>query len=91
MVPTCTWEKWIQRSCTKISIRKCEKHDAGQFLWKNVVGATSVKDVLLPIEPPYPGYQRTLVALQKYLQMAKDEVPDPLPQVTKPVSAGPGV
>ncbi len=65
-----------------------EKHDPGQFLWKNVVGATSVKDVLLPIEPPYPGYQRTLVALQKYLQMAKDEVPDPLPQVTKPIASG---
>jgi murein L,D-transpeptidase YcbB/YkuD len=65
-----------------------EKHDPGQFLWKNVVGATSVKDVLLPIEPPYPGYQRTLVALQKYLQMAKDEVPDPLPQVTKPIAPG---
>src|SRR5271165_3431478 len=65
-----------------------EKHNAGEFLWKSVVGAQSVKDVLLPIEPPYPGYQRTLVALQKYLQMAKDEVPDPLPQVTKPIAPG---
>jgi L,D-transpeptidase YcbB len=65
-----------------------EKHNPGQFLWKNVVGASSVKDVLLPIEPPYPGYQRTLVALQKYLQMAKEEVPDPLPQVTKPIAPG---
>ena len=65
-----------------------EKHDAGEFLWKNVVGAPSVKDALAPIEPPYPGYQRTLVALQKYMQLAKEEVPDPLPLVKKPIVPG---
>ncbi len=65
-----------------------EKHNAGEFLWKNVVGAQSVKEALTSIEPPYPGYQRTLVALKKYLQMAKEEVPDPLPQVKKPVTPG---
>jgi L,D-transpeptidase YcbB len=65
-----------------------EKHNAGGFLWKNVVSAASVKEALAPIEPPYPGYQRTLVALQKYSQMAAAEVPDPLPQVTKPIAPG---
>ncbi len=65
-----------------------ETHNAGEFLWKNVVGAPSVKEALVPIEPPYPGYQRTLVALQKYLQLAKEETPDPLPQVKKPVLPG---
>jgi murein L,D-transpeptidase YcbB/YkuD len=53
-----------------------------------VVEAPSVKDALAPIEPPYPGYERTLVALQKYMQMAKEEVPDPLPQVKKPITPG---
>src|SRR5262249_12466111 len=28
------------------------------------------------------------LALQKYLEMAKEEVPDPLPQVQKPIEAG---
>ena len=65
-----------------------QKHDAGEFLWKNVVGAASVKAALAPIEPPYPGYQRTLVALEKYMQMAKEEVADPLPQVNKPIAPG---
>jgi len=65
-----------------------EKHDAGEFLWKNVVGASSVKAALAPIEPPYPGYQRTLLALQKYMQMANEEVADPLPQVKKPIAPG---
>lgn len=65
-----------------------QKHNAGAFLWQNVVRAVSVKEVLAPIEPPYPGYQRTLAALQKYLELAKQEVADPLPQITKPISPG---
>jgi murein L,D-transpeptidase YcbB/YkuD len=65
-----------------------EKHDAGEFLWKNVVGAPSVKAALAPIEPPYPAYQRTVLALQKYMQMANEEVADPLPQVKKPIAPG---
>ncbi len=65
-----------------------QKHDPGVFLWQNVVGASSVKEALAPIEPPYPGYQRTLAALQTYLQMEKNEIADPLPQVKKPVLPG---
>jgi len=65
-----------------------EKHDPGEFLWKNVVNAPNAKTVLAQIEPPYPGYQRALAALQKYLQMAREEVPEPLPQVNKPISPG---
>jgi murein L,D-transpeptidase YcbB/YkuD len=63
-------------------------HDPGAYLWKNVVGAQSVKKALAPIESSYPRYQRTLVALQRYVQMEKEEVPDPLPQVKKPIAIG---
>jgi murein L,D-transpeptidase YcbB/YkuD len=65
-----------------------EKHNAGEFLWRNVAMAQSVKEALAPIESPYPSYQRTLVALQKYMQMAKEEVPNPLPQTKKPIAPG---
>jgi L,D-transpeptidase YcbB len=65
-----------------------EKHDPGEFLWKNVVNASDLKAVFAQIEPPYPGYQRALVALQKYLQLSREEVPDPLPQVKKAVAPG---
>jgi len=65
-----------------------EKHNAGAFLWKNIANAQSVKEAAAPIEPPYPGYQRALFGLHKYMQMAKEEVPDPLPQVTKPIAPG---
>jgi L,D-transpeptidase YcbB len=63
-------------------------HDPGAYLWKNVVGAQSVKEALAPIEPSYPRYQRTLPVLQKYMQMEREEVADPLPQVKKPVAVG---
>jgi L,D-transpeptidase YcbB len=64
------------------------KHDPGAFLWQNVVGATSVKEALAPVEPPFPGYKRTLAALQKYLPLARAKVPDPLPQAEKPIAPG---
>jgi murein L,D-transpeptidase YcbB/YkuD len=63
-------------------------HDAGAFLREQVVNAPSVKAVLAQVECPYPGYQRTLAALQKYLQMAKEEAPDPLPPVKKAIEPG---
>jgi len=65
-----------------------ERHDPGSFLRKNVIAATSVKGALAQVECPYSGYQRELGALEKYLQMAKDEVPDPLPQVQKAIGPG---
>jgi murein L,D-transpeptidase YcbB/YkuD len=65
-----------------------KRHNAGEFLFEKVVRAQNVAAVLAPIEPPYPGYQRTLKALQLYLQLAKQEVADPLPQVKKPIAPG---
>ena len=65
-----------------------QHHDAGAFLQEYVLGAQSVKDVLVQVECPYPGYQRVLVTLQRYLQMEKEEVPDPLLQVKKPIELG---
>jgi L,D-transpeptidase YcbB len=65
-----------------------EHHDPGAFLREDVLSARSVTDALTQVECPYPSYQRDLMAFQKYLQMAKEEVPDPLPQVQKPVEPG---
>ena len=64
------------------------KHDPGGFLWQKVVRAQSVKEALAAVEPPFPGYKRTVVVLQKYLPLARAEVPDPLPQVNKPIAPG---
>ena len=64
------------------------KYDLGEFLRKRVVGASSVKEVLAGVEPPFAGYQRAIEALHKYEALAKEEKLDPLPQVPKPVSPG---
>jgi L,D-transpeptidase YcbB len=53
-----------------------------------VMGAQNVAEAIAQVEPPYPGYQRTLVALKRYVQLAKEESLDPLPQVKKPVAPG---
>jgi murein L,D-transpeptidase YcbB/YkuD len=64
------------------------KYDLAEFLRQRVLPASNVKDALLEVEPPFPGYRRTLVALHTYLQLAKEEVPDPLPTVKRAVEPG---
>jgi L,D-transpeptidase YcbB len=65
-----------------------KKHNAGVFLRENVTEAGSVKDALARVDPPFPGYERALAALQEYRKLAKEEVQDALPQVQKPVEQG---
>jgi len=64
------------------------KYDLAEFLRQRVVAAQSVKKALAVIEPPFPGYKRTLQALQEYLQLEKEEIPEPLPMVKKPIEPG---
>ena len=64
------------------------KYDLAEFLRQGVMPAASVKAALQEVEPPFPGYRRTIAALDKYLQLAKEEVPDPLPAVKKPIDPG---
>jgi L,D-transpeptidase YcbB len=64
------------------------KYDLAQFLRQRVMTASNVKEALQVVEPPFPGYKRTIGALHQYLQLANEEVPDPLPAVTKPIEPG---
>ena len=65
-----------------------KKHNAGIFLRENVTEAPNVAQALARVEPPFPGYERCLTALSKYVKLAKEEVPDPLTQVQKPIDPG---
>ncbi len=65
-----------------------DKYDLAQFLLHRVTTASDVRLALAPVEPPFAGYQRTLAALQTYLQLAKNEKLVPLPQVQKPIDPG---
>lgn len=64
------------------------KYDLAQFLRQRVIPASSVTDALQVVEPPFPGYRRTVGALDKYLELAKEEVPDPLPISKQPTKPG---
>jgi L,D-transpeptidase YcbB len=65
-----------------------KRYDLPTFIKENVVTSPDVAASLVQIEPPYPGYQRTMAALQKYLQLVKDYNAPPLPVPAKPVLPG---
>src|ERR1700727_2400753 len=65
-----------------------KKYDLPEFLKENVVDTPDVSASLVQIEPPYPGYQRTIQALQTYIELAKKDDGEQLPAVKKPILSG---
>ena len=73
---------------------QAKKYNLPQFLKADVADAPDVATILAQVEPPYPGYQRTVQALQAYLQHAKEYNGQPLPAAGKTIAPGdnyPGV
>ena len=71
-----------------------KKYDLPEFLKENVVDAPDVAGVVAKVEPPYPGYRRTLQALHAYLEFAKEYGGNQLPAIQKAIAPGdsyPGV
>ncbi|HEY6386225.1 MAG TPA: L,D-transpeptidase family protein [Candidatus Acidoferrum sp.] len=71
-----------------------KKYDLPEFLRENVVDASNVADVVAKVEPPYPGYQRTIQALHSYLEFVKEYDGNQLPAIQKAIAPGdsyPGV
>jgi len=56
-----------------------KKYDLPEFLRDHVVLADDVAAALSQVEPPYPGYRRTVQALRRYLRMVKQDDGEPLP------------
>jgi murein L,D-transpeptidase YcbB/YkuD len=71
------------------------KYNLPQFIEDNVVHSPDVTASLSQVEPPYPGYKRTIQALHSYrLLAAMQDTGQPLPKVKKTVEPGksyPGV
>ena len=67
---------------------QAKKYDLPQFLKEDIVDAANVANVLAQVEPPYPGYRRTIQALDTYLDLAKKYNGKPLPPVTKTIGPG---
>lgn len=61
-----------------------KKYDLPEFLRDNVAGASDVVVALAQIEPPYPGYRRTLQAFQTYVELAKRDDGEQLPPPNGP-------
>jgi murein L,D-transpeptidase YcbB/YkuD len=73
---------------------EAKKYDLPGFLKEDVVDASDVAGVLAQVEPPYPGYRRTIQALHTYLALAKEYGGKPLPAAEKTIVPGdsyPGV
>lgn len=65
-----------------------KKYDLPEFLRDHVVNGGDVTGALATVEPPYPGYRRTMQALQTYLELAKQDDGKQLPSVKKPIVTG---
>jgi L,D-transpeptidase YcbB len=71
-----------------------KKYDLAEFLRDHIANGSDVASQLAQVEPPYPGYRRTIQALQTYLVLAKKDDGEQLPAVKKPILPGdtyPGV
>jgi murein L,D-transpeptidase YcbB/YkuD len=71
-----------------------KKYDLPEFIKDHLVDAVNVTAVLGQVEPPFPGYQRTILALHAYNILAKQDDGEQLPAVKKTVAPGdsyPGV
>jgi L,D-transpeptidase YcbB len=70
------------------------RYNLPEFLRDHVVQAADVAGALQQVEPPYPGYQRTIQALATYRKIARGDDGEALPAIEKPIKPGdsyPGV
>jgi len=73
---------------------QAKKYDLPEFLKQNVVDVSDVAVALAQVEPQYPGYRRTIQALNVYLGLAGKDDGEHLPAITKAIAPGdayPGV
>lgn len=68
-----------------------KRYDLADFLRSRLMAGKDTAPMLAEVEPPYPGYQRTRVALERYMELAKGGDAQPLPlnkKSKKPVQPG---
>lgn len=65
-----------------------KKYDLPQFLTERLIHAPDARPALAGVEPAYPGYQRTEVALQRYLRLAEGGDGPKVPATTNALAPG---
>src|SRR5271157_218122 len=63
-----------------------KKYDLAEFLKDHVANGNDVAGALGQVEPPYPGYRRTIQAIQTYMELAKKDDGKQLPPTTKTIA-----
>jgi L,D-transpeptidase YcbB len=62
--------------------------DLSEFLQLKLVDAPDVAAAIESLEPPFPAYQRTIMALRRYLDLAQHDSERTLPVLKTPVKPG---
>ncbi len=65
-----------------------EHYELAELIRKRVLNAPDVEAVFRELEPPFPGYQRTQAALQRYLALSRQDRSEPLPAAKLPIDPG---
>jgi murein L,D-transpeptidase YcbB/YkuD len=65
-----------------------KKYDLAQFVRTRLTNGDNIQLALDGVEPPYPGYKRTLAALQRYLRLLQEDDGEKLPETTKDITHG---
>jgi len=68
-----------------IAERKC---DLPKFLSEQILPAADVRAALLRVEPSYPGYERTIRALETYRRLVKEKTGQPFPATNRAIAPG---
>lgn len=65
-----------------------KKYDLATFLRDQILTASDLQVVLDEVEPPFAGYRRTEQALTRYIDLARTDDGEKLPDVKKPIDPG---
>jgi murein L,D-transpeptidase YcbB/YkuD len=65
-----------------------KKYNLAEFLRTRIIGAPDVASVLEQVEPSFPGYRRTKLALEQYMALAQQGDGEPLPVPQQSIKPG---
>jgi murein L,D-transpeptidase YcbB/YkuD len=64
------------------------KTDLSEFLKGLLASGSDIASGVQDVEPPFPAYRRTILALQKYRELAREDDGEPLPAAGKTIQPG---
>jgi murein L,D-transpeptidase YcbB/YkuD len=62
--------------------------DLSEFLKGMLASGSDIASRVQDVEPPFPAYRRTILALQKYRELAREDDGEPLPTAGKTIQPG---